>query len=32
LNNLIAHYEGWKKPEKAKERRARLPQTEAAKE
>ncbi len=29
LNNLIDLYEAWNKPEKAKEWRAKLPQTEA---
>ena len=29
LNNLIALYEAWNKPEKAEEWRAKLPQTEA---
>jgi len=29
LNNLIELYEAWNKPEKAKQWRAKLPQTEA---
>jgi hypothetical protein len=29
LNNLIAFYEAWNKPEKAKEWRSKLPQAEA---
>jgi len=32
LNNLIDLYEAWGKPEKAKEWRAKLPQTEAVNE
>jgi len=32
MNNLIALYEAWNKPEKAKEWRAKLPKTEAVKE
>ena len=32
LNNLNDPYEAWGKPEKAHERRAKLPQTEAVKE
>jgi hypothetical protein len=32
INNLIALYETWNKPEKAKEWRAKLPQTEAVEE
>jgi hypothetical protein len=32
FNNLIELYEAWDKPEKAKERRAKLPQTEAVEE
>jgi len=30
LNNLIALYKAWNKPEKAEQRRAKLPQTEDA--
>jgi hypothetical protein len=32
LNNLIALYEAWNKPEKAKEWQAKLPETEAVDE
>jgi len=32
LNQLIELYEAWNKPEKAKEWRAKLPQTEAVEE
>jgi hypothetical protein len=32
MNNLIELYEAWNKPEKAKEWRAKLPQTEAVDE
>jgi hypothetical protein len=32
LNNLVALYETWGKPEKAEQWRAKLPQTEAVKE
>ena len=32
MNNLIALYEAWSKPEKANEWRAKLPQTEAVDE
>jgi len=31
-NNLIALYKAWNKPEKAKEWKAKLPQTEAVEE
>jgi hypothetical protein len=32
MNNLIALYEAWDKPEKAKEWRSKLPKTEAIRE